>query len=794
MTANICLTRTLLWATITDRLPKSFWPLRTFSSSCLSLMFLINQKCAMTFLTTLTVSETFFHIVSSQNETKIRYSKWKAADIAKAIREGRQPTPGPAGSTFEDAMVAPPSGAASPTPSAPPPESLFGSIPPSISASPLRTAGQLPPLPASPTSRPVEEIEPEQEPWRGSAPPGEDVTPVSSPRRAKKALSPERPEAGSSRSVSRSKSPPSHTSKESNPSSSANRPATSTSSASSAPAAAPAKPAPQTPKTIRPTPMPGSSPPLKLGTSPGAWSTLATPGMEDNDRRATPLASTHAKENTHANRGNDPTKKVTGFLSRLYGTPSNGVNGNATKTTPSTNGHVRPTANGNGAIKHSYVVEEPGDDDDDDDVDGSVAGGDRGTLPPVYNRMAGDSAKRQDSWSSTVATRGDAPSRSSSWGFAQSPTSPSFTQEDDDEEGSDVAGDSGDVRVVSKETATSFPGVPSIALPSAPPAELTPDHANNTDEASDVLAPLPASKPLTNYPAGIPKRVHFTPSVVGGLSSVASSSPPSSPSGTLLSLGSRVPLPPSDSSDTASSEERVIVGNGDVVLTTSGVDEPPPEEYRVPQPSLPSVPPRSEAPIRESPPILPSVPPGPAGSHSRTPSAGTIPLSSPDSAENSSSPGSLSPRLRSTIAPPISAIHHHVLPSVPAGPAAPAPSNASSSSSVTAPPLPPPPPPLTSSVPDITTEPFGAPGPVHTAKYPPTPYRPAHLLSSPASSTVTPPAPPRVPLPEALDAEETNRAKKHARFAISALEYDDPDTARKELVSALKVLGVNVSL
>ncbi|THH09136.1 hypothetical protein EW146_g8781 [Bondarzewia mesenterica] len=28
---------------------------------------------------------------------KIRYSKWKAADIAKAFREGRQPTPGPAG-------------------------------------------------------------------------------------------------------------------------------------------------------------------------------------------------------------------------------------------------------------------------------------------------------------------------------------------------------------------------------------------------------------------------------------------------------------------------------------------------------------------------------------------------------------------------------------------------------------------------------------------------------------------------------------------------------------------------
>ncbi|KAJ7631048.1 Vta1 like-domain-containing protein [Roridomyces roridus] len=34
--------------------------------------------------------------VSETNEDKIRYAKWKAADIAKAFREGRKPTPGPA--------------------------------------------------------------------------------------------------------------------------------------------------------------------------------------------------------------------------------------------------------------------------------------------------------------------------------------------------------------------------------------------------------------------------------------------------------------------------------------------------------------------------------------------------------------------------------------------------------------------------------------------------------------------------------------------------------------------------
>ncbi|TFK77377.1 DUF605-domain-containing protein, partial [Pluteus cervinus] len=35
--------------------------------------------------------------LSDTNEERIRYAKWKAADIAKAFREGRQPTPGPLG-------------------------------------------------------------------------------------------------------------------------------------------------------------------------------------------------------------------------------------------------------------------------------------------------------------------------------------------------------------------------------------------------------------------------------------------------------------------------------------------------------------------------------------------------------------------------------------------------------------------------------------------------------------------------------------------------------------------------
>jgi vacuolar protein sorting-associated protein VTA1 len=40
----------------------------------------------------------FLLLTHPQNEEKIRYAKWKAADIAKALREGRKPIPGPANS------------------------------------------------------------------------------------------------------------------------------------------------------------------------------------------------------------------------------------------------------------------------------------------------------------------------------------------------------------------------------------------------------------------------------------------------------------------------------------------------------------------------------------------------------------------------------------------------------------------------------------------------------------------------------------------------------------------------
>ncbi|KAB5595944.1 hypothetical protein CTheo_708 [Ceratobasidium theobromae] len=45
------------------------------------------------------------------------------------------------------------------------------------------------------------------------------------------------------------------------------------------------------------------------------------------------------------------------------------------------------------------------------------------------------------------------------------------------------------------------------------------------------------------------------------------------------------------------------------------------------------------------------------------------------------------------------------------------------------------------------------------------------------------------PLPAVLSGPATQRAQKHAKFAISALDYDDLETARKELMNALAIVN-----
>ncbi|CAL1695220.1 unnamed protein product [Somion occarium] len=78
----------------------------------------------------------------STNAEKILYAKWKAADIAKAYREGRKPTPGPANAVEE----LPPPDAFEPvvplTPSTPPP-----SVPSGTSGSPPSIVRSTPPPP-----------------------------------------------------------------------------------------------------------------------------------------------------------------------------------------------------------------------------------------------------------------------------------------------------------------------------------------------------------------------------------------------------------------------------------------------------------------------------------------------------------------------------------------------------------------------------------------------------------------------------------------------------------------------
>ncbi|KAF9245793.1 Vta1 like-domain-containing protein [Melanogaster broomeanus] len=88
--------------------------------------------------------------VSESTEGKLKYAKWKAADIAKAFREGRKPMPGPAGSQLDPELTStttplPPSDPSTsqtqPKPSTPPrssPQETFSEITTPLSRSPKR--------------------------------------------------------------------------------------------------------------------------------------------------------------------------------------------------------------------------------------------------------------------------------------------------------------------------------------------------------------------------------------------------------------------------------------------------------------------------------------------------------------------------------------------------------------------------------------------------------------------------------------------------------------------------------
>ncbi|KAG9121238.1 hypothetical protein FRC07_002887, partial [Ceratobasidium sp. 392] len=68
------------------------------------------------------------------------------------------------------------------------------------------------------------------------------------------------------------------------------------------------------------------------------------------------------------------------------------------------------------------------------------------------------------------------------------------------------------------------------------------------------------------------------------------------------------------------------------------------------------------------------------------------------------------------------------------------------------------------------------------------------LVHVPQASYSYVPATPRAastspPLPAMISGQATQRAQKHAKFAISALDYDDLETARKELLNALAIVN-----
>ncbi|KAF9074830.1 Vta1 like-domain-containing protein [Rhodocollybia butyracea] len=74
---------------------------------------------------------------------------------------------------------------------------------------------------------------------------------------------------------------------------------------------------------------------------------------------------------------------------------------------------------------------------------------------------------------------------------------------------------------------------------------------------------------------------------------------------------------------------------------------------------------------------------------------------------------------------------------------------------------------------------------------PPNDYSHAHVVQPPqVSYTAPPPPPPAIARPAVeLSPAVIAKAQKHCRFAISALDYEDAEHARKELRAALAVLG-----
>ncbi|GFZ47391.1 hypothetical protein JCM24511_05134 [Saitozyma sp. JCM 24511] len=90
--------------------------------------------------------------------------------------------------------------------------------------------------------------------------------------------------------------------------------------------------------------------------------------------------------------------------------------------------------------------------------------------------------------------------------------------------------------------------------------------------------------------------------------------------------------------------------------------------------------------------------------------------------------------------------------------------------------------------------PVPPPPPPSLASYPSAPPPIAHPsglgLSNPPLPLPLPSAPPQLaPTPKSLSRRQVDETQKHAKWAISALDFDDYETARNELRKALAILG-----
>lgn len=85
------------------------------------------------------------------------------------------------------------------------------------------------------------------------------------------------------------------------------------------------------------------------------------------------------------------------------------------------------------------------------------------------------------------------------------------------------------------------------------------------------------------------------------------------------------------------------------------------------------------------------------------------------------------------------------------------------------------------------------PAPIARSALPPAPASVVpRSVPAPTPSAPAPPAPPASAPPgpvRELTRQETERVQKHCRWAISALEFEDPETARAELLKALAMLS-----